>query len=84
MPEIVSIFLNKIIFAVLVEMYIAVLKIKWGNRYNLGDFLFSITRCCDHSLEPSRQDGSNDGHNISFQSEKSLLIIPVTPSYREL
>ena len=30
--------------------------------------------CCDPSLEPSRRDGSNDGHKICFYGEIWLII----------
>ena len=42
--------------------------------------------CCDPSLEPSGQDGSNDGSQnmILWRNIANYpLIIPVTPSYLE-
>ena len=51
-------------------------------------FLFLIENiCCDPSLEPSRQDGSNDGLQNMFLLRNMAnypLIIHVTPSYLEL
>ena len=44
-------------------------------------FLFLIkTVCCDPSSELSRQDGSDDGHNICFQAELTKII----PSYHQI
>ena len=42
--------------------------------------------CCDPSLEPSLQDGSDDGSQIMFLWRNMVdypLIIPVIPSYLE-
>ena len=47
---------------------------KRGNRDNLGIFLlfFYVNISCGPSLEPSRQDGFNEGsrHMFSFTNEK--------------
>ena len=36
--------------------------------------IFNENICCDHSLEPSRQDGSYDGHKICLNGEICLII----------
>ena len=49
-------------------------------------FLISQLKCGDPSLEPSQQDGSNDGSQNLFLRKKMdnyPKIIPVTPSYLE-
>ena len=53
----------------------AVLQIRRGNRDNLGAILLHINIFCDPSLEPSRQDGSNDGsqHTFSLRNKKNYV-----------
>ena len=51
---------------------VPVLQIKRDNRDNLGIISHISPRkniFCDTSLEPSRRDGSNEGHNICFHRE---------------
>ena len=38
------------------------------------------TICCDPSSEPSRRDGSDEGHNIRFNAELTQII----PNYHQI
>ena len=65
------------------------LQIRGGFKDNSKDnFLLFLNEnmCCDHSLELSRRDGSNDGsqHKLHRSSMDNYpLIIPFTPSCTE-
>ena len=61
----------------------AVLQIRRVKRDNLG-IIFHITPsniCCDPLLEPSRQDGSNEGsqHMFSLRNMKNIFELPSKP-----
>ena len=40
--------------------------------------IFNENMCCDHSLEPSRRDGANDGHKICFYRDMWLIILKLS------
>ena len=56
----------------------AVLQIRMGNRDNFGIFIHIFPykkHICDPSLEPSCQDGSNEGsqHMLILRNKKNHL-----------
>ena len=61
------------------------LQVRTGNRDNFPYICIKNIHC-DPSLEPSCQEGSNEGLQciFLFRNKNYLRIIPVTPFYLEL
>ena len=58
---------------------VLVFQIRRGERNNLKfSILLLLNICCDPSLEPSSQDGSNDGSQNMFLLRKKKIIFELS------
>ena len=59
------------------RLLLSVLQIRRGNRDNLGiiHIFLHKSKFCDPSVEPSHQDGSNEGsqHMFSLRNKRNYL-----------